>query len=798
MWFDIVGRDFRYALRGMRRTPGFAAVALATLTLAIGANTAIFSVVNRLLVRPLPYRDGDRLVVIEASRDYEGTPRPVRASFQPDAVERWQASLHAFDDVAFYEDQVYEVSTPDGSDILNGAIVSPSFFSTLGGPVVAGRPIEATNALTPSVVISERLWHRLFNGSPDTIGRHFVLNSTDYTVIGVAGPEWDVPSRKVDVWQPAGFARVLNPECCSVQLIARLKPGLTPSQANEDVRDAAQALAAADARSFGRLHTNVRTLRDKQLGESRTALLLLWAAVTVVLIVACANLLNLLFARNLARAREIAIRQALGASPSRLVLQGLIESAVLATGGVAGGILVARVLVVLFTRLDPETFPRLNDVRIESIVLAFAAILGVVTMLSTGILPAMHTGNAPILRTTTKAPTLRHRRLQRVLCAAQLGAAVVLLVSATLLGHSLVDLLDTDLGVVPEHVITASINVAFGRKHTAEEVAVTMQRVVERVLQVPGVRSAGAGTSLPPDASRLMMSLKRKSDNVDYVASAVSCTPGYFQSLGIRLLKGRFFTAADDAQHPPVIIVSATTARHLFGDADPIGQTFGIPKFRYRLTTAPDATVVGVVADVKYSGMDAAPGDQVYWSLQQAPWLSTFLTVRTAGEVNLASTLRQIVGSVDPTVAVADVKPLEGIIATATAPARFRTGLITVFALIGLAIAAVGLYGIIACSVSERTAELGVRMALGARKGDVMSLVLREALAVAAAGLIVGLPAAYAASRTFAALLFGVEATDPATYILSAGVLVMVALAAAYVPARAAAQVDPIVALRAE
>jgi putative ABC transport system permease protein len=799
VWFlDAVGRDVRYALRGMLRTPGFTAVALATLTLAIGANTAIFSVVNQLLVRPLPYRDADRLVVIDAMRDYEGTPRPVRASFQLDSVQRWQASLHAFEDVAFYEDQVFEMSTPQGSDIRNGAIVSSSFFSALGGPIVAGRPIDASNALTPSIVISQRLWQRLFNGSPDAIGAHLILNSNDYTVIGIAGPEWDLPSSKADVWQPAEFAHVLDPQCCDVQLLARLKPGVTVVQARADVRHTAQALAAVDARGFARLHPSVTTLRDKQLGEGRTALLLLWAAVGVVLIVACANVLNLLVARNLARTREITIRRALGASRGRLVLQGLTESGLLGAGGVTGGVLIARAVVALMARLDPETFPRLHDVSIDGVVLAFAVALGIVTTLSTGILPAVHTANAPALRTSTNAPTRRHRHLQRLLCVAQLGAAALLLISATLLGRSLVDLLGTDLGVVSDHVLTASINVAFGRKHTAEEVAVTMQRVVDRVQQVPGVLAAGTGTSLPPDASRLMMSLKRKSDNVDYIASAVSCTPGYFQALAIRLLKGRFFTAADDARHPPVIIVSATTARRLFGGIDPIGQTFTVPKFRYRLTTAPDATVVGVVADVKYSGMDAAPGDQVYWSLQQAPWLSTFLTVRTVGDVNVASTLREIVASVDPTVAVADIKPLESIIATATAPARFRTVLIGAFALIGLAIAAVGLYGIIAYSVSQRTAELGVRMALGAAKGDVLRLVLVEAISIAVAGLAVGLPAAYATSRTFAALLFGVAPTDPLTYALSAGGLLVLALVASYAPARAAAHVDPIVALRTE
>ena len=795
---EIVGRDVRYALRGMRRTPAFTAVALATLALAIGANTAIFSVVDQLLIRPLAYREADRLVVLDATRDYEGTPRPGRVFWQLDTARRWQESLRAFSDVTFYADQVFQLSTRDGAELLDGATVAPSFFSAVDGPIVAGRPFAAADAPTSSIVISERLAQRLFNGSSSALGEHLVLNSTDYVVVGVTGRQWDMPSWKTDVWESSAFARLLSPRCCGVRLLGRLKPQVTTAQARADVADAARALAKADTKTFGRLHTTVTTLRDTQLGDGRPALLLLWAAVGLVLLVACANLVSLLVARNVARTREISIRQALGASRGRLVVQGLIESGLLAAGGVVGGLVIARVAASALARVDPETFPRLHDVRVDPLVLAFAVGLGVVTTVATGVVPSIQAANAAPPRTVTNAPTRRHRRLQQLLCVAQLGAALVLLVGATLFGRSLVDLLETDLGVTPDHVVTASINTAFGRPHSADEIAATMLRVIGRVQQIPGVRAVGAGTSLPPDTSRIMMSLRRKSDEVDYVASAVSCTPGYFQALGIRLLKGRFFTAADDPQHPAVVIVSATTARHLFGTDDPIGQTFNVPKFQYRLYNGNEATVVGIVSDVKYSGIDATAGDQVYWSMAQAPWLSTFLTIRTAGDVNIASELRRVVASVDPTVAVSSIKPLEGIIATATAPARFRTTLIAAFALIGLAIASIGLYGIVAYSVSQRTAEIGVRVALGADTRDVISLVLREGVAIAAAGVAIGLPAAYATSRTFATLLFGVKPTDLFTYVTSAVGLIAVALAASYGPARRAARVDPIVALHAE
>jgi len=795
---DVVGRDVRYALRGMRRTPGFTAVALATLALAIGANTAIVSVVEALLVRPLPYRDADRLVTIDAMRDYEGTSRPIDAGFTLDAAARWQEALRAFDEVGLYADGAFQLTTRDGSEMIDGARVSPSFFSTLDGPMAAGRPLGSSDALTPSVVISHRLAQRLFDGAQPAIGGHLVLNSHDHVVIGVAAPEWNMPSWKTDVWQSAAFEHVITPQCCYVQLLGRLKPGATLAQANGDVRDTVRALEQVDPRSFGRLQPSATSLRVRQLGEVRPALLLLWAAVAVVLVVACANLLNLLVARNVARTRETAVRQALGASRPRLMVQGLTESSLLAAGGVVGGLLVARAAIALLARLGPDTLPRLRDVRIDVVVLASAIGLGIVTALATGVLPAIEAAHAAALRTITNAPTGRHRRLQQLLCIGQLAAAVVLVVAAALFSRSVVALVSTDLGVTAERVTTAAVNVGIGRTHTGEEIAATMQRVIEQVERLPGVRAVGVGTSLPPDAGRLTMTLKRRGSQVDYAASAVSCTPGYLQALGVRLIKGRLFTNADDARHSPVMIVSATTARHLFGDGDPIGQTMAIPRFRYKLTAGADATVVGVVADVKYSGIDAAAGDQVYIPLAQMPWVSTFLAVRTETDAAIAPTLRRAVASVDPTIAVSAIEPLTGILATAVAPARFLTTLLVAFALLGLTIASIGLYGIIAYSVSQRTGEFGVRVALGAGTGDVMALVVREGLLIAAAGVAIGTPAAYATSRMFAALLFGVKPTDVFTYIASAIVLIGVALVACYGPARHAARVDPIVALRAE
>jgi putative ABC transport system permease protein len=782
----------------MRRTPVFTAIALATLALAIGANTAIFSVVNQRLLRPLAYPNDDRLVLISATSQYEGMARPHRVSWKLDDAERWRTSLRTFSDVTFYSSSVVQLSSRDGAELLESAAVAPSFFSTMGGRIVSGRPLDDSDALTPAIVVSDRLARRLFGPSAAAVGAHLVLNSVDFAVVGVAAVEWDVPSPRTDVWQSAAFVHLRNSRCCDVDLLGRLKPGVTMAQARDDVAAAAQTVEAANLERLRGVRTTVATLRDVQLGEGKAALQLLWAAVAIVLLVACANVVNLLLARNIGRTRELSIRRALGASRSRLLAQGLIEAGLLAVGGVAGGLLIARAAVATLARIDPDALPGLRDLHLDAGVFAFAVVLGLLTTAVTGILPSIQAARVVPPRTVMNAPTRRQRRLQQLLCVVQLCAAVILVVAATLVGRSLADLLGVDLGVAPAHVLTASINTAFGRPHTADEIAGTMLRVVDRVAAIGGVEAVGAGTSLPPDTSRLMMTLKRKGEQVDYAASAVSCTPGYFQALGVRLMKGRFFAASDDAQHPPVIILSATTARHLFGTDDPIGQTFGVPKFSYRRGTGADATVVGIVSDVKYSGIEATAGDQVYWPLAQAPWLSAFLAIRTAGDINIGSELRRAVSAVDPTVAVSAIKPLDSIIDSATAPARLRTLLIAAFALVGLGIASIGLYGVVSYSVTQRITEIGVRVALGAAADDVMSLVLREGVGIAAVGLLLGLPGAYAISRVFASLLFGVEPGDASTYAAAAATLIVVALAATYPSARRAARVDPIAALKSE
>ena len=639
---------------------------------------------------------------------------------------------------------------------------------------------------------------RLFSDPASALGAHLTLNSTDYTVIGVAGAQWDIPSEKTEFWTPSTFERGQTTLCCNVQLLGRLRPEVSLSAARADVADTALALASDDAKLFGRLHTTVTSLRDKQLGDGRSVLFLLWATVGIVLVVACVNVVNLLVARNVSRTRELSIRQALGATRSRLLLRGLIEAGLLAGVGVAGALAIARAATRVFTFVDVQAFPRLHNVRLDTNVFAFAATLGLATTLATGLVPVMQAMRLSPPHTMTNAPTRHRRRLQQGLCAAQLGAAALLLVVATLFIRSLVGLLNTDVGITPQHVVTASINAAFRRPHSADEIAATMLRVAEGARQIHGVRAVGVGTSLPPDTSRITMSLKGKTTEVPYQASAILCTPGYFQALGIRLLSGRFFTETDDAEHTSVIIVSATTARHLFGPDDPIGQTFTVPNFPYRRTSSKEATVVGVVSDVKYAGLDATAGDQIYWSMAQAPWLSTFLAIRTTGDVAIASELRHIVSSIDPTIAVSSIRSLDDILATAAAPARFRTALIITFTLITVAIASIGLYGIVSYTVSQRTSEIGIRVALGADAHDVTTIILREGAMIATMGLAIGLPAAYATSRTVGALLFGVKVTDPTTYLIATVALFCVALAASYAPARRAARIDPIIALRAE
>jgi putative ABC transport system permease protein len=810
---DGLTQDVRYAARTLRKRPGFAVAAVVTLALGVGANTGIFSIVYGILLRPLPYRDAERLVLVEVERDVGGTREPMRIYFPLPELAMFRARFSSFESVAFYATDEGVLSNDRGAERVDFATVSDTFFSTLGGGVRLGRALGSSDDLSPALVISERVWRRAFSGSPDVLGQRVTLNSTrgdgsqratwrriPFTIVGVAEATFQFPRPQIDVWTPAGLVRTVNPRCCSFLPVARLKPRATLNQASGDAQAVANTLSSTNARAYAGLRARVVGLHEHLVRAVRSSLLILLAAVGLVLIVACANVMNLLLARNVARAREISVRVALGASRGRLVTQSVVESGLLATLGGTAGMVLAAGMVETLRRLEPAELPRLDAVRVDGPVLIFAVAAATLVAVVTGLFPTLRSDPSESLRTEGKGATIRPSgtRVRRALMIAELAVSVVLLVGAILLGRSLVRLMNTDVGVETNRVATASLSLALDRELSSAQQIALVDRVLERIRALPGVKSVGIGTSLPPRESRILLTL-RGANAIDYQAAAIPSSPGYFSALGIRLLKGRFFTDADDGDHPPVMIMSADTARHFFGGDDPIGRTLSLPIVRDGATRQGTIELVGIIGDVKYSGLDRAPDNAIYRPFTQQPWPHAFLVARVDGDPTaLGMTLQRQIADVDRAISVSAVSTLSNVVSEAAAQQRFRTLLFAALAGLALALAAVGLYGVVAYSVSQRTTEIGIRMALGATASDVVKMIVCEAMWLAVFGVAIGVAVAFALARTLASLLYGVAPTDTASFVFASGSMLFSAVLASYIPARRAIGIEPAIALRAE
>jgi putative ABC transport system permease protein len=527
---------------------------------------------------------------------------------------------------------------------------------------------------------------------------------------------------------------------------------------------------------------------------------MLFAAVALVLCVTCANAMNLLIARNTGRAREMAVRLALGASRQQLIRQLVIETGLLATVGGTAGILVATGMVKTLSRLKPAEVPRLDAVHVDASVLIFTYAVVALTTLLTAVVPALQSTRPEALRGSGVAAShnVSGRRIRRVLTIGELAVSVVLLVGSLLLGRSLSRLLHTDLGVQVDQAVTASMNLSANRDLTAAQQIAVVNRVLDDVRTLPGVSSAGIGTVLPPTESRIVLTL-RGENAISYQAAAIPATPGYFPALGIRLLQGRFFTDADDEDHPPVMIMSADTARHFFGEGDPLGRTLSLPVFKDGATGNATMTLVGIIAEVKYSGLARPADNSIFRPFAQQPWPNVFLIARTQGDSRtITSALQRRITQVDPAIVVSKVSPLDAVVLDAAAQPRLRAMVIGGLAGLALALAAVGLYGVISRSVTQRTNEIGIRMALGATWTDIVRMVVGEGMALAVAGVVLGIAISCAATRALATFLYGITPTDAVSFGLASMSLLLFALIASYLPARKASRIDPAVALRAE
>jgi putative ABC transport system permease protein len=785
--------DVRYAIRGLFKSPTFALVALATLGLGIGANTGIFSVVNAVLLRPLPYADADRLVVAGMSLpDF----RDVREG------------VKAFDDISVWASNLYNLEAGDDTEQVTGAVVSERFFPMLGVRPVAGRTAGAGEERQALVVISHRLWTRRFAGDPAAIGQTLRLSGDPHTIVGVMPPEFQLPVSHFELWVPMDSAMNRAPEQVDnrslriFRTIARLREGTTLAAAQAEVDAVSSRLATAYPDSNTGVRFVYQPLQERLVGDVRLALLVLFGVVGFVLLIACANVASLSLARTTARQREMAVRVALGAGRWRLVRQMLTESLVLAAIGGALGLMLAAWMIDSLVPLVADRLPRADSIALDGMVLLFTAAASAVTGVVFGLAPALQASRTNLNESLKEggrgtAGSARGQRLRAGLVVAEIALALMAVIGAGLLLRSFSELTRVDAGFDPERVLTLNVQMI---DRDAPARAVTAARILERLATLPGVEAAGGNTGLPPmtaqRGTRFEVEGQPDANPDERFAYFMAASPGYFRALGSRLVGGRAFDERDRSGAQPVVIVSSGLARRVFGDEDPVGRRL---KLVNREQSPEWRTIVGVVGNVRYNGLDDGYESAIYTPFSQTPFLWTYLMIRTAGDPALmAASVKAAVREVDPALSPAAVRPMTELVADSVAQPRVNATMVGMFAALALLLAAAGVHGLLSYSVEQRRHEIGVRVALGAKPGDVVRVVLGQTLRLATVGVGLGLLGAFAFGRVMSGLLFEVSATDPATFAAVSALLALVALAASYIPARGAMRVDPMAALRAE
>ena len=795
--------DLRYAFRQLVKNPGFAGVAILTLALGIGACTAIFSVVNGILLRPLDYPQPDRIVVIRETN----LPQFPEFSASPPNYLDWTKQTKSWQYLAAYTGAQINLTGKGEPQRLIGVKATAHYFDVYGITPVLGRtfvPEEDAPGKDHVVVLSHAFWQRVFGGERNIVGRSLQLNGEPYTVIGVAPPYFGEAS-KVDTWVPMGF----KPDETAadargghyLNVIGRLRPNVTITQARAELELLAAQLGRQYPDSNKGWGVTTSPILDYSVRDVRTILYTLLGAVACVLLIACANIANLLLARATARHRELSIRTALGASRVRLVRQLLTESVLLGLAGGAAGVLLARWGLDLLLALAPSTLPRTSDIHLDTTVLVFSLALSVLTGVIFGIAPALlaaHTDVQEGLKQGARGSTDARGRLRGALVVLEVAFALVLLGAAGLLARSFVRLTHVDPGFVPEQATVLRLALPEKKYVKPEEQLAFADALLARLRALPAVQAVGLTHSLPLLGDWV---LGFKIEGRPEVPPAdlpstnyYSVTPDYFRAMGIRLIRGRSFNQHDDARAPRVAIINETLARQFFPNEDPIGK-------RILVTNGPDAwrQIVGLVADIKQYGVDKETTSQTYEPYAQQPFRSLNVVLRTAGSsAALAGALRPAVYAIDKDQPVGAIQSLEEILGATIAKQRFAMLLLIVFSSVALVIAAVGIYGVMAYSVVQRTGEFGIRMALGAQRGDVLCLVFSHAGKLVGLGLVIGLAATFAAAHVMGSMLFQTNAQDPLTFSLTTLLLAAVALAACLLPARRATRVNPIEALRTE
>ena len=806
---DSVFKDLKFTVRNFFKRPGFVVVAMLTLALGIGGSTAIFTVVNAALLRGLPYKSPDRLYHL-----WEKTPKEEfskREFSYPDYQDYQQNNV--FEGLAAYTGGPVLLSGNGEPESVGGPRVSANFFSVLGVDPIVGRTFQAGEDQQggPKVtVLTYGLWQRKFGGNPAVVGQSLTINGESYTIIGVLPQSFQFALRRADLftaYQPTQnqlTRRFLH----GTNLIGRLRPGVDATQAQSELNVIASRIEKDFSDSHAGTTMRIVPLQEEVIGNVRPILLVLLAAVGFVLLIACANVASLLLTRSLARQKEVAIRAALGASRWRVVRQFLTESIVLSLLGGAAGVLIAYwgvpALVSALPQSQLNAMPFLKTLSLDARILTFSFGLSLLTGVVFGLAPALQSSrldlNEVLKEGGRNSAAGASHRLRSAMVVTEIALAVVLLVGAGLMMKSLLRLLQTNVGFRTENLLTMAIVLPPGKFTQDKQMTIAFQQLQERVQSLPGVSGAGTVDILPlnggnttrffVDGDPIPAPGKEIESNLRIVSDS------YFKTLGVPMIAGRMFDERDAADKPGVVIIGKTIADRLFAGRDPIGR-----KIRYPSIEAPPDIIVGVVGDVKITGLDEAIRPVLYYPFRQSSGPVASLVVRTdADPVALTASIRDAIRSLEPDIAILNVNSMDQMIAQTPASfmRRFPALLISIFAVVALLLASIGIYGVVSYSVSQQTHYIGVRMALGASPSDILRLVLKQGIVLALAGVAIGIAAAFGLMRLLRTLLFQVSTNDAATFALVASVLFVVALLACYLPARRATKVDPLVALRYE
>jgi len=803
------------------KNPGFTLIAVLTLGLGVGANTAIFSVVNGVLLRPLPYHEPEHIVTLLNDGRFPVSP----ANFLD-----FRANSHSFAQMAAAEAWGGALTGADRPEAISGLRMGEGLFGLLGEQPLLGRTLQAEDYQQGKdhvLVLSHKLWQRAFGGDPNIIGRNITLSGESYAVVGVMPARFQFPpfwSTRAEMWAPLDLrSRVTDRRGGSLRVFARLKPGVTLQQAQAEIDAMNKQLALAYPEVDTGLNIRVEPLNEKVVGNIRRALLVLSGAVGFVLLIACANVACLLLARAAARQREAAVRVALGAGRWRIVRQLLTESLLLSLSGAALGMLLAVWGVEWLTALlagNSSSFsvrlPRLNEIRIDAAALGFTFAVSLATSLLFGLAPALAASKPDLnqtLKESGRGTSGGRRRLRETLVVAELALALVMLIGAGLLMNSFLKLQAVDPGFNPRDVLTMTVSLAGASQYVGPAREAFYRQLTDRLTALPGVESASAINHLPLAGDWWGTSLAIEGRPLPPPGQEVIVIfrvsrPGYFQTMGIPLRAGRDFTERDTPDAPGVAIINETLARRHWPSEDPIGKRVTLDGPRDNSRPPQWLTVVGVVKDVKQNSWTDAPSNEIYIPFQHSRsffrgtaghYTSMTLVIRTSVEPqSLAAAAQETVRSLDRNLPVSGVATMDQVIADTLWQPRFNLRLIGIFAALAMTLAAIGLYGVMSYSVAQRAREVGLRMALGAQRGDVMKLVVGQGMKLAFAGVALGLLASAALTRLMEKLLFEVSATDFSTFALIAVLLTIVALLACWIPARRATKVDPMVALRCE